>query len=160
MVDVRGDVLRSPHSTTPAAVTSNKNLKWDPLRKMKTIIKFAIVLIQREIISTWRNLKLLSFVNHKEKTKCFEGDCTDSQWPFRLCVQNHYLLKNFGVNVTILFLMKVLIIDREITCMNHLLWILSGQVLWNKWHTSFKSTRTKNRNIQRQKVSSYFWGFE
>ena len=27
MVDVRGDVLRSPHGTTPAAVKSNKNQK-------------------------------------------------------------------------------------------------------------------------------------
>ena len=32
MVDVRGDVLRPPHGTTPAAVKSNKNQKWDPLR--------------------------------------------------------------------------------------------------------------------------------
>ena len=31
-VDVRGDVLRPPHGTTPAAVKSNKNQKWDPLR--------------------------------------------------------------------------------------------------------------------------------
>ena len=29
MVDVRGDVLRPPHGTTPAAVKSNKNQKWD-----------------------------------------------------------------------------------------------------------------------------------
>ena len=29
MVDVRGDVLRPPHCTTPAAVKSNKNQKWD-----------------------------------------------------------------------------------------------------------------------------------
>ena len=28
MVDVRGDVLRPPHGTTPAAVQSNKNQKW------------------------------------------------------------------------------------------------------------------------------------
>ena len=27
MVDVRGDVLRPPHGTTPAAVKSNKNRK-------------------------------------------------------------------------------------------------------------------------------------
>ena len=27
MVDVRGDVLRPPHGTTPAAVKSNKNQK-------------------------------------------------------------------------------------------------------------------------------------
>ena len=38
MVDVRGDVLRPPHGTTPAAVKSNKNQKWDPLRAMKTNI--------------------------------------------------------------------------------------------------------------------------
>ena len=36
MVDVRGDVLRPPHGTTPAAVKSNKNQKWDPLRAVKT----------------------------------------------------------------------------------------------------------------------------
>ena len=35
MVDVRGDVLRPPHGTTPAAVKSNENQKWDPLRAMK-----------------------------------------------------------------------------------------------------------------------------
>ena len=28
MVDVRGDVLRPPHGTTPAAVKANKNQKW------------------------------------------------------------------------------------------------------------------------------------
>ena len=28
MVDVRGDVLRPPHGTTPAAVKSNKNQKF------------------------------------------------------------------------------------------------------------------------------------
>ena len=39
MVDVRGDVLRPPHGTTPAAVKSNKNQKWDPLRAMKTFIR-------------------------------------------------------------------------------------------------------------------------
>ena len=39
MVDVRGDVLRPPHGTTPAAVKSNKNQKWDPLRAMKAFIK-------------------------------------------------------------------------------------------------------------------------
>ena len=27
MVDVRGDVLRPPHGTTPAAVKSNKKIK-------------------------------------------------------------------------------------------------------------------------------------
>ena len=27
MVDVRGDILRPPHGTTPAAVKSNKNQK-------------------------------------------------------------------------------------------------------------------------------------
>ena len=39
MVDVRGDVLRPPHGTIPAAVKSNKNQKWDPLRAMKTFIQ-------------------------------------------------------------------------------------------------------------------------
>ena len=42
MVDVRGDVLRPPHGTTPAAVKSNKNQKWDPLRAMKTFKSFPI----------------------------------------------------------------------------------------------------------------------
>ena len=36
MDDVRGDVLRPPHGTTPAAVKSNKNQKWDPLRPYPT----------------------------------------------------------------------------------------------------------------------------
>ena len=39
MIDVRGDVLRPPHGTTPAAVKSNKNPKWDPLRAMKTFLR-------------------------------------------------------------------------------------------------------------------------
>ena len=39
MVDVRGDVLRPPHGTTPAAVKSNKNQKRDRLRAMKTFIR-------------------------------------------------------------------------------------------------------------------------
>ena len=39
MVDVRGDVLRPPHGTTPAAVNANKIQKWVPLRAMKTFIK-------------------------------------------------------------------------------------------------------------------------
>ena len=39
MVDVRGDVLRPPHGTTPAAVKSNKNQKWDHLRAMETFIR-------------------------------------------------------------------------------------------------------------------------
>ena len=39
MVDVRRDVLRPPHCTTPAAVKANKNQKWDLLRAMKTFIR-------------------------------------------------------------------------------------------------------------------------
>ena len=39
MVDVRGDVLRPPHCTTPAAVKTNKNQKLDPLRAMKTFVR-------------------------------------------------------------------------------------------------------------------------
>ena len=39
MVDVRRDVLRPPHCTTPAAMKSNKNQKWDLLRAMKTFIR-------------------------------------------------------------------------------------------------------------------------
>ena len=39
MANVRGDVLRPPHCTTPAAVNANKNQKWDPLRVMKTFIR-------------------------------------------------------------------------------------------------------------------------
>ena len=38
MVDVRGDVLRPPHGTTPAAVKSNKNQKWDPLRYILELV--------------------------------------------------------------------------------------------------------------------------
>ena len=36
MVDVRGDVLRPPHGTTPAAVKSNKNQKIQILRLSET----------------------------------------------------------------------------------------------------------------------------
>ena len=39
MVDVRGDILRPPHCTTPAAVKANTNQKRDPLRAMKTFIR-------------------------------------------------------------------------------------------------------------------------
>ena len=39
MVDVRGDVLRPPHGTTPAAVKANKIQKFVPLRAMKTFIR-------------------------------------------------------------------------------------------------------------------------
>ena len=39
MIDVRGDVLRQPHGTTPAAVKANKNQQWVPLRAMKTFIR-------------------------------------------------------------------------------------------------------------------------
>ena len=34
MDDVRGDVLRPPHGTTPAAVKANENQKWVPLRDL------------------------------------------------------------------------------------------------------------------------------
>ena len=39
MVDVRRDVLRPPHCTTPAAGKTNKNKKWVPLRATKTFIR-------------------------------------------------------------------------------------------------------------------------
>ena len=39
MVDVRGDVLRPPHGTTPVAVKTNKNQKRVPLRALKTSIR-------------------------------------------------------------------------------------------------------------------------
>ena len=35
MVDVRGDVLRPPHGTTPAAVNANKNQKFTLALKLK-----------------------------------------------------------------------------------------------------------------------------
>ena len=38
MVDVRGDVLRPPHGTTPAAVKSNENQKWDPWSLQKKTV--------------------------------------------------------------------------------------------------------------------------
>ena len=49
MVDVRGDVLRPPHGTTPAAVKSNKNQKWDPLRAMKTFMEFILIKMSHDI---------------------------------------------------------------------------------------------------------------
>ena len=39
MVDVRGDVLRPPHCTTPAPVKANENNKVVPLRAMKAFIR-------------------------------------------------------------------------------------------------------------------------
>ena len=39
MVDVRGDVLRPPHCTTPAAVKANTNRTRVHLRAMKTFIR-------------------------------------------------------------------------------------------------------------------------
>ena len=38
MVDVRGDVLRPPHGTTPAAVKANKIQKLKPIRN--TVFNF------------------------------------------------------------------------------------------------------------------------
>ena len=35
MVDVRGDVLRPPHGTTPAAVKANKIQKLSSFKKLK-----------------------------------------------------------------------------------------------------------------------------
>ena len=35
MDDVRGDFLEPPHGTTPAAVTANKILRFDPLEAVK-----------------------------------------------------------------------------------------------------------------------------
>ena len=38
-------------------------------------------------------LKLLYFVNHKKKTKCFVGDFIANHFFFKFCVQNYGLLK-------------------------------------------------------------------
>ena len=42
MVDVRGDVLRPPQCTTPAAVKAKQNLNRVPLRAIKTFIRTKI----------------------------------------------------------------------------------------------------------------------
>ena len=39
MVDVRGDVLRPPHCTTPAAVKANKNKKMSSFKSNENIYK-------------------------------------------------------------------------------------------------------------------------
>ena len=39
MVDVRGDVLRPPHGTTPAAVKANKNHKMGSFKSNENIHK-------------------------------------------------------------------------------------------------------------------------
>ena len=39
MVDVRGDVLRPPHCTTPAAVNANKNQKMCSFKSIENIHK-------------------------------------------------------------------------------------------------------------------------
>ena len=39
MVDVRGDVLRPPHGTTPAAVKANKNHKMSSFKSNENIHK-------------------------------------------------------------------------------------------------------------------------
>ena len=44
MVDVRGDVLRPPHYTAPAAVKANKNKKRVSLRAMKPFISRWVIL--------------------------------------------------------------------------------------------------------------------
>ena len=46
MVNVRGDVLRPPHGTTPAAVKAHKNQKLVPLRAMKTFIERRWVILR------------------------------------------------------------------------------------------------------------------
>ena len=60
--------------------------------------------------------KLLPFVNHIKRTKCFAGDFMDDQWSSRICVQNLDLLKNFLENAKALFLMKIQITQLK----NHL----------------------------------------
>ena len=39
MVDVRGDILRPPHCTTPAAVKANKNKKMSSCKSNENIQK-------------------------------------------------------------------------------------------------------------------------
>ena len=39
MVDVRGDVLRPPHCTTPAVVKANKNKKMSSFKSNENIYK-------------------------------------------------------------------------------------------------------------------------
>ena len=39
MVDVRGDILRPPHCTTPAAVKANKNKKMSSFKSNENIQK-------------------------------------------------------------------------------------------------------------------------
>ena len=72
MDDVRGDVLRPPHDTTPPAVKSNKNQKWDPLRAMKWDSLRAInpTLISCENIRIYVDRKL-----------CPKGHCSASVMP-------------------------------------------------------------------------------
>ena len=60
MVDVRGDVLRPPHGTTPAAVKSNENQKWDPLRAMKTFIRRKVG-IHINISGFWHKEDILTY---------------------------------------------------------------------------------------------------
>ena len=54
-------------------------------------LKFAIGLIQREIIVTWKTL--LSFINHKKKTKRLTGDLTDSKSTFRFVFKTSVYLR-------------------------------------------------------------------
>ena len=53
MDDVRGDFLRPPHGTTPAAVIANKILRFDPLEAIKNIQREIVWTILRNIVGTF-----------------------------------------------------------------------------------------------------------
>ena len=44
MVDVRGDILRPPHGTTPAAVKVNKNHKMSSFKSNENKFKYTMLL--------------------------------------------------------------------------------------------------------------------
>ena len=82
MVDVRGDVLRPPHGTTPAAVKSNKHQKWDPLRAMKSKkISNDQELIQSDPISCPQNQKGNNYINWRQFTKGTRGKPNEQLFP-------------------------------------------------------------------------------
>ena len=92
MVDVQGDVLRPPHSTTPAAVKSNKNQKW---------VKLFNLVFDRGLISeAWSIGKIILVYKQKGET----SDPSNYR-PIRLlsCMGN---LKVFTAVINIFSLLK------------------------------------------------------
>ena len=89
MVDVRGDVLRPPHGTTPATMKSNKNRKYvlAPADKVATNL---VVVWRLYYINTFKKelsgTKTYKETSEKEKS-VVNGHCNYLALKFSVCVE-------------------------------------------------------------------------